>query len=171
MERAGRVSDLVPVLLLGLVLAIVLTNQVEGSQGIGKRAKLELFLTQLKNGAGLPVQKVRCSSYSDENRPQLKWQCRITFKYGPHTQVRTSQMEKGGPVEMWYDAPPPPAGAWYRDCQRTETKRYCRRIGRKQIRACMDRPSDYHQCRNMVYGHLPKSRSRVAVSRTGSRLR
>jgi hypothetical protein len=147
------------VLLLSFVAAGLAASQVEGGQVAGERVKLERFLTKLKNDAGLPVKRVTCERYSEMVRTQLRWQCRIVYKYGPSERVWTTKMVRGGPFEMWYDDRPPPAGAWYRDCLKSETKRYCRRIGRRQIRACMDRPSDYRLCREIVYGHALKPKT------------
>ena len=126
----------------------------------GLIAKVERDLVKTERGWGLPIDSARCRLTErpefDAGIGALKtFKCGVRYRFGSDHWLFAYWLKSRQHISAmmsistpWYN------GDWYVDCRQTETKGYCLDLGERQMRSCMDRPSDRGYCLSVVYGSV-----------------
>lgn len=122
-------------------------------------AKVERKVVKREETANRAVDSVRCKHHpSMDDRSGRKllrgYKCRVRYGFGADVWQWEFVDEKG---ESWWGMSintPWYNGDWYVDCRQTETKGFCLKLGKRQMRACMDLPSQRGYCFRIVYGYV-----------------
>lgn len=146
-----------------IVIAFFVLGGSSGAAAAGDesallQAKVERRVMKMENEFGLPVDSVRCRHHQKDDdlnsSPPLKaFKCRIRYSFGAdHWEWNyadaSGELHWGQTVgSPWYN------GDWLVDCRQTESKGFCAKLGKRQMKMCWP-PTDVKYCHSLVYGNV-----------------
>jgi len=122
--------------------------------------KVEREISTMETRGGRSTDSVRCKRGIfrdwDAGMGKLKaFKCRIRYDFGSDTWEWAYWLPKFGHISIMESIRTPGyRGDWYVDCRQTESKGFCLKSGKRQMRGCMDSDDDRGYCFRVIYGHV-----------------